>query len=193
MFRARNTRLGREVALKFNSPGHRDDPDRRARLLQEARAASVLRSPSIATTFDIAEDGRDLFLGDAVGRGRAIVRPVGAGPAGPTDGRADGGSLSRVSQGVPIRLVDMIRTLLDKAPEERYQSARELMIDLKRLRKDLEVESQISQGDGSTAMAAAAAVPVALDPDFDAIRGGLPVCRTAGRSRGILKRRLCRP
>ncbi len=70
-------------------------------------------------------------------------------------------SLTRISHGVPIRLVDMIRKLLDKAPDERYQSARELMVDLKRLRKDLEVESQISPVDGSSAATAAAGAPTA--------------------------------
>ena len=62
VFRARDTRLGREVALKFIVPKYREDADRRARLLNEAQAASVLRSPAIATTYDIGEAGRDLFI-----------------------------------------------------------------------------------------------------------------------------------
>lgn len=37
VFRARDTRLGREVALEFISPWFRDDPDRSGRLLKEAK------------------------------------------------------------------------------------------------------------------------------------------------------------
>ena len=62
VYRARDTRLGREVALKFIAPQYRGDPERRARLLKEAQAASVLSAPAIATTYDIAEDGADLFI-----------------------------------------------------------------------------------------------------------------------------------
>ncbi len=56
VYRARDTRLGRPVTLKFISPDHDRDADRRERLLKEARAASLLRSPPVATTYDIGED-----------------------------------------------------------------------------------------------------------------------------------------
>jgi len=62
VFRARDTRLGQEVALKFIAPQYREDADRRARLLKEAQAASALRSPAVATTYDIGKADPDLFI-----------------------------------------------------------------------------------------------------------------------------------
>ena len=80
VYRARDTRLGRPVALKFISPVHDQDPDRRERLLTEARAASLLRSPAVATTYDIGEDDGTLFIVMELVEGEALVDRLHRGP-----------------------------------------------------------------------------------------------------------------
>ena len=57
VYRGRDTRLGRDVALKVISPRLVGDPSLRRRFELEARAASVLNHPSIVTIYDVGDTG----------------------------------------------------------------------------------------------------------------------------------------
>ncbi len=62
VFRARDTRLNRVVALKFLPPRLVATDLQAARFEQEARAIAALSHPHIATLHDIREDGGERFL-----------------------------------------------------------------------------------------------------------------------------------
>jgi eukaryotic-like serine/threonine-protein kinase len=55
VYRARDPRLGREVAVKVLPPAFLRDPERLCRFEQEARAASALNQPNILTIHDVGE------------------------------------------------------------------------------------------------------------------------------------------
>ena len=52
VYRARDTRLNRDVAVKVLPPGFADDPDRRARFEREAQAVAALSHPNIVAIHD---------------------------------------------------------------------------------------------------------------------------------------------
>src|SRR5918999_6332580 len=76
VYRAEDTRLGRQVALKFLPSSYQYDPDRRERFYREARAASALRSPNIAAIFDIGEHEGSSFIVMEYVAGETISRKL---------------------------------------------------------------------------------------------------------------------
>src|SRR3984885_3388859 len=57
VYRARDMRLGREVALKILPAAFASDPDRVRRFEQEGRAAAALNHPNIVVIYDAGSEG----------------------------------------------------------------------------------------------------------------------------------------
>ncbi|MDX2475273.1 MAG: serine/threonine-protein kinase, partial [Candidatus Krumholzibacteria bacterium] len=62
VFRARDTKLDRDVALKILPPEFAADPDRMARFKREAKVLASLHHPNIASIFGFEGEGDSPFL-----------------------------------------------------------------------------------------------------------------------------------
>ncbi len=88
VYKARDTLLGRLVALKTLPSGGSADPERRARLLREARAASALHHPNIVAVHDLLHhEGSDVIVMELV-TGRTLDQAVAGKPLGEVLGYA---------------------------------------------------------------------------------------------------------
>ena len=104
VYRARDTRLGRTVAIKLLRPEAVADPERTRRFLQEAKAASALTHPHIVTVHDIGEDPvRGTWIAMEL-RGRREPAPAArAGPPGRCRRRCGSPSRWRAASPPPTR------------------------------------------------------------------------------------------
>lgn len=85
VYRARDTRLGREVALKrVSDPALASDIARR-RILREARAAGALSHPGIATIYDVLDAPEGLFIVMELVPGETLAGKLRAGPLPPDE------------------------------------------------------------------------------------------------------------
>ncbi len=72
VYKARDTRLGRPVALKVLPPEWTRDQDRKNRFLQEARAAAAVTHPAIAQVYDVDEGPEGLFIAMELVEGKTV-------------------------------------------------------------------------------------------------------------------------
>jgi serine/threonine protein kinase len=77
VYRARDTRLGREVAIKFLGPRFATKAGASQRLLEEARAASALNHPNIVALHDICSENGSEFLVMELVRGKTLDHLIG--------------------------------------------------------------------------------------------------------------------
>jgi serine/threonine protein kinase len=83
IYRARDTRLGRTVAVRVVAADLAADPERRKRLLGRARAVSALSHPNIAALYEIVEDAAGLFLVSEFVAGEPLRAIIGGRPLNP--------------------------------------------------------------------------------------------------------------
>jgi Tol biopolymer transport system component/serine/threonine protein kinase len=80
VYRARDTRLGRDVAVKVLPAELSSDPDRRSRFEQEARSASALSHPNIVTVHDIGIADSTVYIAMELVEGRTVREILVDGP-----------------------------------------------------------------------------------------------------------------
>jgi serine/threonine protein kinase len=80
VWRARDTRLGRSVALKVLPPELANDPNRRQRFETEARAVGQLNHPNIVAVYDVGQqDGLGYMVSELVD-GESLRALINRGP-----------------------------------------------------------------------------------------------------------------
>ncbi len=84
VYRARDAKLGREVAIKVLSGATASDPDRRQRFELEARAASALNHPNILTVHDVGEADGTIYIAMELVEGKTLRELVASGEPLPT-------------------------------------------------------------------------------------------------------------
>src|SRR4051812_3933588 len=80
VYRARDTRLNRDVAIKILPASFSADPDRLQRFAQESRAAAALNHPNILSIYDIGEDRGAPYVVSELLEGESLRERLRAGP-----------------------------------------------------------------------------------------------------------------
>jgi serine/threonine protein kinase len=72
VYRAYDAQLRRPVALKVLPPEYASDPERRSRLIHEARAASALNHPNIVAIYEVGSDNGVDFIAMELIEGKSL-------------------------------------------------------------------------------------------------------------------------
>src|SRR5437868_4936715 len=85
VYRAKDTRLGRDVAIKVLPETLSANPELRARLEREARTISQLNHPNVCTLFDIGREGDTAYLVMELVEGDTLAHRLEKGPLPPAE------------------------------------------------------------------------------------------------------------
>ncbi|HYM61005.1 MAG TPA: LpqB family beta-propeller domain-containing protein [Thermoanaerobaculia bacterium] len=97
VYRARDSRLGREVAIKVLTGITINDPDRLRRFEQEARAAGMLNHPNLLTIFDVGNSEGTAYIVSELLEGMTLRDRLEKGPLPP---RRAVDAASQIAQGL---------------------------------------------------------------------------------------------
>src|SRR5947209_5175357 len=97
VYRARDTRLGRDVAIKVLTHVATDDRERLQRFEQEARATGILNHPNLLTIYDVGHDAGGAYIVSELLEGETLRDRLARGPLAPR--RAVDGAL-QIAQGL---------------------------------------------------------------------------------------------
>ena len=82
IYRARDTRLSRDVAIKVLPAGLARNPERLSRFEQEARAASALNHPHIVALYDVGKERGLAYIVTELLEGQTLAERIAQGPVG---------------------------------------------------------------------------------------------------------------
>ncbi|MBK9065253.1 MAG: protein kinase [Acidobacteria bacterium] len=95
VYRARDTRLGREVALKVVAARHGDAPEALRRFAREAKIAARLTHPNVCTLFDADTDGEVAYFVMELLEGETLASRIARGPIAEEEARRIGADVAR--------------------------------------------------------------------------------------------------
>ncbi len=79
VYRARDTHLNREVAVKVLSPNFEDDPNLLMRFRREAHVLASLNHPNIVTIYDVGQDSHTVYIAMELVDGKVLDEILAAG------------------------------------------------------------------------------------------------------------------
>lgn len=80
VYRARDTRLRREVAIKMIAESLTEDPDAYTRFAREARLLAALNHPNVASIYGLEQDGERRFIAMELVQGETLRERLRQGP-----------------------------------------------------------------------------------------------------------------
>jgi len=85
VYRARDTRLSREVAVKVLSAAFANDPNQLTRFRREAHVLASVNHPNIVTIYEIGQKNRTVYIAMELVEGKTLDEILAAGPMSMTD------------------------------------------------------------------------------------------------------------